>query len=572
VLRGLFILLLMPAVALAQPLLESVEVEGLGDEPRANVLALMRLNALVGREGVREAQLRFLFAAAEDDIALALQPYGYYRPLIKASLDPGGEGFRARFVVDPGTPVTVRQLLLEMQGEASTDRVVGATLAAFRPRSEARFDHRVYEASKSAVERRLAALGYFAARRARAQVRVHVDIERADIDLAWDSGPRHRFGAVRFEGAQFPHAFMAPYAQFERGDPFDSARLLAMQQKLINADYFGMVDVRVMTEDIEDLEVPVDVVVTPGARNVYSAGLVLGTDSGLGVRGGVEWRWVNARGHKAQVQGEVSQRRSALGGLYRIPVPGDLASWYNVGLSLRKEDTDTSQSEVAQLKLERTFRYKGWDASLSMNAQRERFNVADVQDIVTLIYPQLRATRVVADDLLVPTRGFALTGEVRLGSESLGSDFDFAQFRVDGKYVMSLGEANRILLRGGIGRTFTDRFESLPPSLRFFAGGDVSVRGYDFQALGPRSEDDKVIGGKNLLLGSAEFERMFSERWGGAVFVDAGNAFGNRFDAAVGAGLGVRWRSPIGPVRLDLARGFDEPRGFRVHLVIGPDL
>ncbi|HRQ64106.1 MAG TPA: autotransporter assembly complex family protein [Xanthomonadaceae bacterium] len=568
----LFLLWCGPAVALAQPLLQAVDVEGLGDEHRSNVLALMRLAALVGREDVREAQLRWLFAGAEDDIARALQPYGYYRPDIQSSLDPVGDAFRARFVVDPGPAVTVRELLLDMQGEAAVEADVQAALADFRPRRGARFDHRHYEASKSAVERRLAALGYFDSQRTQARVRVHADLDKADIDLAWASGARHRFGTLRFEGAQFPDAFMVPFARFEQGDPFDAGKLLAMQQALLNADYFGMVDVRVHTEEAKDLEVPVEVVLAPGARNIYSAGLILGTDSGLGVRGGVEWRWVNARGHKAEVQGEVSQRRNALGALYRIPVPGDLASWYNVGLNVREETTDTSESEAAQLKVERTFRFKGWDASASMNAQRERFTVADARGIATLIYPQLRVARVVADDRVVPSRGFSLSGEVRVGNESLGSDFDFAQFRVDGKYVMSLGDANRLLLRGTLGRTFTDRFESLPPSLRFFAGGDISVRGYDYQALGPRTDDGQVLGGKNLMVASVEFERMFSERWGGAAFIDAGNAFGRDFDAAVGAGLGVRWRSPIGPLRLDVARGFDEPKGFRLHLVLGPDL
>lgn len=565
-------LLVLPAFVAAQPLLRGVEVTGLAEEQRDNVLALMRLNALVGREDVRESQLRWLFAGADDDVRTALQPYGFYRPRIVSRLDPDGSGFRARFTVDAGPPVTVRNLRVEMQGAARGDAEVMAAIDAFRPQPGALFDHRVYEASKAGIERRMSARGYFSSRRTGARVRVHSDLDKADIDLGWSSGERHLFGPLSFQGAQFPEAFMLPYAEFERGEPFDSAKLLAMQQKLIEADYFGMVDVRVRSDEAEALEVPIEVEVTPGRRNVYTTGLMLGTDSGFGVRGGIEWRWVNDRGHKAEVQGEVGQRRSALGGLYRMPVHGDFASWYNVGLSLREENTDSSESEVLQVKVERTFRYKGWDAAVSMNAQRERFSVADVRDIATLIYPQLRVTRVVADDRLLPARGFSLGGELRVGSEALGSDFDFAQIRLDGKYVMTLGQGNRLLLRSSIGRTFTDRFESLPPSLRFFAGGDISVRGYDFQALGPRAEDGQVTGGKNLLLGSVEFERMFNERWGAATFVDAGNAFGDRFQAAVGMGVGARWRSPIGPVRLDLARGFDEPKGFRLHLVIGPDL
>ena len=135
------------------------------------------------------------------------------------------------------------------------------------------------------------------------------------------------------------------------------------------------------------------------------------------------------------------------------------------------------------------------------------------------------------------------------------SDTTFSQLTADGKWIRSVGRRQRLLLRGSLGAMAVDDFDQLPPELRFFAGGDRSMRGFDYQELGATNAAGKVIGGEFLAVGSAEYEKFFSPKWGGAVFVDAGDAFRtSEFDLNVGAGIGVRWRSPVGMVRFDFAK------------------
>jgi len=190
----------------------------------------------------------------------------------------------------------------------------------------------------------------------------------------------------------------------------------------------------------------------------------------------------------------------------------------------------------------------------------------------TLVFPALAAQISHGDDKLYPSRGWGLNADLRAGGTAIGSDVDFAQLRVQGRVVFSLGQWNRVLLRGELGRTFTGNFDRLPPSLRFFAGGDSSVRGYGYQEIGPKIAG-RVVGGRSLAVFSAEFEHRFSAHWGAAAFVDAGDAFDTRPDMHVGVGFGLRWRSPVGPVRVDLARGLNDPQQtIRLHLNIGTDL
>ena len=163
---------------------------------------------------------------------------------------------------------------------------------------------------------------------------------------------------------------------------------------------------------------------------------------------------------------------------------------------------------------------------------------------------------------------------IRGAVETFLSDISFVQASVNAKFIRSFWENGRILVRGDLGITETSEFDRLPTSLRYFAGGDNSIRGFGYEDLGPRDEDGDVIGGKYLAVASVEYEHRIKEKWSVAGFVDAGNAF-NSFsgDIEYGSGFGVRWLSPVGLIRVDLAMGLSEPdHPVRLHIVIGPDL
>jgi translocation and assembly module TamA len=153
------------------------------------------------------------------------------------------------------------------------------------------------------------------------------------------------------------------------------------------------------------------------------------------------------------------------------------------------------------------------------------------------------------------------------------SDTSFAQAGVKAKLIRSVGSSGRWIARAEGGTTWTENFEELPASLRYFAGGDQSVRGYAFEELGPRDASGKVIGGKNLVFGSLEYEQHIVGNWGVAVFADTGNAFNTVSEGLeTGVGIGVRWQSPIGMVRVDLASAVSQDNALRLHFTLGPDL
>jgi translocation and assembly module TamA len=206
--------------------------------------------------------------------------------------------------------------------------------------------------------------------------------------------------------------------------------------------------------------------------------------------------------------------------------------------------------------------------------------VAEQKGNTTLLYPEISFSKKHADDFNFPRKGWSLTLVGRAAQEGVLADTSFAQLGADAKWIHGLGEHGRFIARGSAGITQVGGFDKLPPELRFFAGGDRSIRGYSFQSVGPRiavegEATPQVIGGERLLVGSAEYEHYFSPKWGAAAFVDAGDAFsGKDFDLKIGAGLGLRWRSPVGMVRVDLGTPISDTfaSGVELHIIIGPDL
>jgi translocation and assembly module TamA len=261
---------------------------------------------------------------------------------------------------------------------------------------------------------------------------------------------------------------------------------------------------------------------------------------------------------------------------YRLPLRGSRRDWLNFDAGIESQDTDTSESDLFEIGMRRVLeRSDDWTRTEMLSWRREKFTIADQEDEDSeLLVPGVNWTRLRADSDIRPRNGSKLSLEVGAATDAVISDTSFLQLVAQGKWIWSLPRGRRFLVRGQVGTTSVDDFAELPASVRFFAGGDNSVRGYDFETLGPVDEDGEVIGGSELATGSFEFEQPLRARWSLALFVDSGNAFeGSDFDTKTGAGIGGRWQSPLGPIRIDFAHPFDHPTDdWRVHITLGPDL
>lgn len=582
---------LLLAVAIAPPAradkLTAVEIRGLADPLMVdNVRRALSLVDSIGRE-LSEARRDYLVREAEPEARHALEPFGYFSPTVQVTEGAGG-----RVIVDiaPGEPVHVDALHVAVTGAGEGDTALKADVAAFAPKSGAVFDQTLYETSKSRIARRLADRGYFDAALDRHDVAVTRAARVADIDLAWSSGARHVLGPVSFVQAPksiINDALLMKQVHWKPGAPYDQAKLDALRDTLSRLDYFAGIDIEPQLENKSGTTVPILVTLTPAKRSIYTAGLSYGSTSGPGIRLGLERRYLNRRGHKALAELDYARQRKLLSLEYRIPASAWFEGWYSLGAQAADEQTDYIDTRRVELVASRSGEINArWRAVVGLHVLRERWAYAAEDDgdpltppeyrYASLVFPSISGTYRNVDNLLEPRRGFAGSADVRGGIGGAGSDANFVQTRVELRWFHGLGPNDRLLLRGELGHTFTNALLQLPPSLRFHAGGDGSIRGYGWREVGPRvggPGNRFPIGASNVVTASVEYERYFTPRWGAAVFVDTGSAFEGHPDLRTGVGIGLRWRSPVGPLRVDLARGLDQPDSpFQITLNIGANL
>jgi len=561
----------------------SVEINGLPDEQRDAVRASLDLNDYEKRD-ISPAELRAAYREADVQIHQALEPFGFYDSKVTKQLSGDATtGWKAKFDVVPGDPAIVREVHVEVSGDGKEQRRVASAVSAFAPKVGERLDHATYEASKSVIDTTLRGAGFLDAKYTRRRVTVKPEENSAVVDLEWESGLRYKFGAVRFAGdAPFTEEFLRDFVPWREDAFFNSEQVLNLQQRLVDADYFELVSVQPEFEEKKDGTVPINVMLKRDERMVYSGEVYYSTDFGAGVRVGAERRWLNRKGHKADAKVEYSERLQEAGVHYKIPRPGRSDRSYDYGVGYRDETTDVTRSRNFQVAAARSERLgRGYTRTIGLKYLDGDFEIGQDEDNLeygssALLFAEATLSRRRLNDRLTPRKGYVVELGTRLASEAVASDTDMAQVFGRITWLIPQGDRSRLKLRGEVGAMSVGNFDALPPELRFYAGGDRSLRGFDYHDIGEVNANGNIVGGEFLAVASAEYEYYFKEDWGAAVFVDAGDAFIDGFSLNVGAGVGVRWRSPLGPIRIDV--GFpvqtDLPteNSWRLHVLLGPDL
>ncbi|MEL6869081.1 MAG: autotransporter assembly complex family protein [Pseudomonadota bacterium] len=549
----------------------AVNVEGLSDAQRDNVLAHLGLNELAC--DTPQWQVRRRFRRIEAPVRRALEALGYYRPDIQSSLAFDDTCWQIAIVVDSGEPARYDSVRVRVAGDGAQDAQIQSVFQA-QPRSGDVVHHGRYTAYKNKLLQALAARGFLDYDVKTSQVIVDEAGERAALSLVVDSGERYRIGAITLNSNAYDDSLLQRFVTLKPGDFYDSERLLAQQRRIAGSELFANASVNGDFDNARDGVINVDITLDAVTRLGYFAGVGVTSDRGPRVSAGYRNRRVNGRGHQFQADGQHSQVLSRLSTRYRMPLADPLLEWQTLEALVEREDTDTSESDSARIGIERTRALdRNWLLSYGLRLGRTRFTVSSVEDSATLFMPVVSANRRVADNDTFPRRGHATDIRLRAASDSVLSTTSFVQAYARHKRVWPVGERSRFSLRGEFGITWRDELDELPPDIRFFAGGDDSVRGYGFESLGPSDEDGEVIGGSRLVTISAEYEHAIAARFSLAAFVDAGNAFNSTtVRLKQGAGVGLVWRSPVGPLRVYVGKPIGESGSPRLHVRFGADL
>ena len=555
-----------------------VKVEGIDGKVLDNVNVMLMP---VKENSVTEVRQTYR-AQVDRAIRRAVQALGYYQTTIQYNWKEPKAKAPATLVakIHLGAPARIAGASFLVEGEGKDDEVF-TELRKKLPKKGTQLNHGEYESFKASIERAAIRHGYFDGEFVTKELGVDAVKNQAFWTFDYDSKTRYRFGDIKFSGSQIREPILVNLLPFKEGELYTSDDISELNRRLSATGWFNSV---VVSPDIfkgrasADKTLPVYAHVTPKKENVVETGLGYSTD--VGPRASVTWRkpWMNDSGHSLEASTELSALEQLADISYKIPLEESaLEKYWLVQGGVKTEDlNDTKSNSVSAMVSRHWAPYEGWQRDVHLRWSMDDFDQGEMSDRTMLIYPGVSFSKTTTVGGLMPTWGFSQRYTLDWSNTMWGSDVDFVVLEAQHALVKAFANRHRIVLRSHIGWIETNDFDKVPPDLRFFAGGDRSVRGYKYESISPEDENGDLTGAEKLITASVEYQYRVTGDWWGAVFFDIGQAVHDFDDQDLkkGVGLGVRWNSPLGPIKLDIATPVGDPSesGVQFYIGLGPEL
>jgi len=567
------VLLILAALATDPAHALTVEVEAPKELKALLTQHLETAQAARRGETPDEAELERLRSVSTDTARELLATEGYFSPQIDSTLTRVDDDWALRYIVAPGPRTRVRSVTINFSGalaEADSPELRTRTERNFTLKADMPFRQADWNAAKIAVLGPLLTNRYPAAQLSESEARVDPDTQSADLTLEIDSGPAFFYGEPVISGSQrYPASIVRNLSPMKPGQPYRQQDLLDYQAALEASGYYTQAIVRVETDPKQATAAPVYVTVIERPQKRFSVGAGFSTDTGARVQGDWEHRNVLNRGLRLKLDARLEADRQT--GALELAWPRNADGFENsLGAQLKHEDIEGQETRGNAFVAKRTRTRGQIETTLSLQYQTEQQSIGDgVTTRNRALSANYAWTQRTVGRAFYPTRGYVLQLQGGGASEALLSDTSFVRLYARHTQYFRAGDNGRLILRGEWGSVLADTRDGIPTDFLFRAGGDNSVRGYAYQSIGDPIGNG-VASVRHLVTGSVEYNYFFDDKWGMAVFVDGGDAADtpDALSPVYGYGVGARYRSPVGPINLDLAYG--EATGkFRLHFSLG---
>jgi len=561
--------LLMALYSIAPVALAEVRISGLEGKVKDNVRLMLSMEKQ--KCDTPEWKIRGLYAKADQEIDEGMRALGYYHGVVKKSLSFGKGCWKADFDISPGPRVHVKDISITIDGAAHSDPEFQKLQVKLLKTTGSPLDHSQYEKMKRRILSLALERGYLKGAFTENKLLVDTELNQAHFKLVFASGKRMEFGPVVVNQDILNPDFVDRFIAIKTGEFYTIDQLVKTHNDLSKSGYFELIDVRPGTEN-NGGEVPVTISLQPKKRHHFSFGVGFDTDIGPLVDAAYTNRRLNRRGHFLTSELNLSPVLSTASVEYNVPLSNPINETFSFGGGLKREDTDSFKTTSATLsgRLKHDLDNK-WKQTLSLDLDYEDFLIGSTRTKTLLLVPGGSWFKSASNNALRPTKGYRAKFDVGGSYKNPLSDVSFLQGAFSGVWMHPLPWNSKFIGRTELGATLVDQFDKLPTSYRFYAGGINSIRGYAYKELGPKDSFGNVLGGKFLTVLSVEYEKAVFDDWGVAAFVDSGDAFsiGNIL-LKTGVGLGVRWYSPFGPVRVDFAVPLNHSNSsFQIHFAAG---
>ncbi len=527
-----------------------------------------------GRAEVDAALLERLVARTATEARELLATEGYFSPQVEVSSTGDQVAGLVRLSVIPGAPVLVTTADIKITGGILTDPAANPNPAQLSERwrlpSGSAFRQSAWDNAKEALLRELVFNGYPAARITASTAEVDPQSGKVAVAVSIDSGPLFHFGPLEITGLQrYPKTSVENLKSFRVGERYSFDVLLYYQTRLQASGHFQNASVTINPDPANAAAAPVVVRVVEHPEKKVDLGVGFSTDTRFRSEATFTDNNTFRPGWQGLARMRLDTKEQILeGSIALTPEPG---GWRNhIGVKATHSDIENLDSRVNSITARRYWRSspKELDWALKFQVEEQSLEAGPVDHLEALTLNYSWTLRQV-DDLLRPRRGHLLNLQLGGASAEMLSTRSFVRGYARGLYILPFSATDRMHLRGEFGAVWANARDGIPSEFLFRAGGDQSVRGYAYESLGV-TLGSATVGGRFLGVTTVEYQHDFTPQWGGALFVDAGNAADSftKLQPVYGYGAGVRWITSAGSINLDVARAH-ETGDFRMHFTIG---
>ncbi len=553
--------------------LATIEVMGVDGELKKNIELNMPVTIPECNAG--KGEVKQFFNTVKRHLRKASRALGYYDSEFRSGGKIQDGCWKLRLRITPGKPVKVVSQIIKVFGAGSKETKFQEILKKYPYKKGDDLNHQKYTDYKTSLSEAALSLGYFDAEFTEHSIQVNPLRYQANLKLVLNTGKRYRYGKISVDQDVLSDKTIQKFILLKPGAYYKTEDLINQEQVLQRSGYFKVVKVDVLHDQVKGDRVPIHITLLRKKRNAYKFKLGYGSDTGGRIALEMDRRWTGLKGKKLKIKAQYAQNLSGISLKLVSPRknPEDNNLVYNIDWQQDKNNDVISQNiNIGGIYTRK--RSNDWiqTASVGLLLDKTRVEGENTNHSNLLIFG-VGIEKTKADNLLYPNNGWRLKLSVKGAAKVLLSDQNIAQAELLAKKINTIG-SGRLIGKMQIGASIVNDFERLPKTLRFFSGGGNSVRGYSYESLGEVNAAGKVIGGKHLLNLSLEYQHPITDEWGAVAFVDAGNAFNDWNDYAlkVGVGVGARYHSPIGPVRIDIGFPKGDIKKPRLHLSIGSDL
>ncbi|URJ25174.1 autotransporter assembly complex protein TamA [Candidatus Blochmannia ocreatus (nom. nud.)] len=497
----------------------------------------------------------------ENLVRLSLRPLGYYSPSVSfvllKSLHQEPETLIIK--IQPNMPIIITDVNISIYGAGKQDVDYQKIIKDSQFFVGKILNHDDYEQLKNKIYNLALFKGYFDANFQHSQLIVIPSHYKSIWNINFYSGPRYFFEDIQFQGNQIKEKYLRKISNIIPGNYYSAASIMELNRRLSSTNWFESISISSDEQHLQKKKIILSILLDPSLKNIFETGFGYTIDTGL--RAKIIWKkpWINSFGHSLETNFSLSAVEQVLDLNYKIPIFCDpLEQYYLLQSGIVHMGLNNAPSSIINANIARYWKFSNhWNSSVNIHWYFNNCFEDGKMNKKILIYPGVNIYRIRKRGGANPYWGDSQYYAMHISHNFWKSRINFIAIQAKNVWVRTVLDKHCFLIKWNLAWINTKDFLFTAAVLRLFSNTDYGIRGYKYRSLYSYKNDVRCIEENiiKLIIATMEYQFHILKQCWGVVFLDAGeiaNSIKRKYFNA-GIGCGIRWKLPVGPIKLDIA-------------------